>query len=79
MIGIDAAKRYFYNRQPVSESALMAQLAKRFQSGSEDRVAHLLAEQSLAYARVASAMELAPKAGVRVVGLVSETPHAQTR
>jgi biopolymer transport protein ExbD len=79
VIGIDAAGRYFYNRQPVSESALIARLAKRFQSGSEDHVAYLLADQSLAYARVENAMEIAERAGVRVVGLVSEAPHAQPR
>jgi biopolymer transport protein ExbD len=79
VIGIDAAGRYFYNRQPVSDSALIARLAQRFENGSENRVAYLLADQSLAYARVEDAMELAAKAGVRVVGLVSEAPHAQPR
>jgi biopolymer transport protein ExbD len=77
VIGIDAAGRYFYNRQPVSEPALTARLAQRFRSGSEDRVAYLLADQSLAYERVQDAMEIAGKAGVRVIGLVSETPHAR--
>jgi biopolymer transport protein ExbD len=79
VIGIDAAGRYFYNKRPVSESALVARLTQRFQNGSEDHVAYLLADQSLAYARIQSAMELASNAGARVVGLVSEAPHAATR
>ncbi|MDB4910597.1 MAG: Biopolymer transport protein ExbD/TolR [Gemmatimonadetes bacterium] len=79
VIGIDAAGRYFYNREPVSESALIARLAQRFRNRSEDRVAYILADQSLAYARVEDALELAGKAGVRVVRLVSETPQQETR
>jgi biopolymer transport protein ExbD len=79
VIGIDAAGRYYYNRQPVSESALIARLAQRFQSGSEDRVAYLLADRSLAYSHIERAMELAAQAGARVVSLVSETPHELTR
>jgi biopolymer transport protein ExbD len=79
VIGIDAAGRYYYNRQPVSESALIARLAKRFQSGSEDRVAYLLADQSLPYSHVERALELAEQAGARVVSLVSETPHERSR
>jgi biopolymer transport protein TolR len=79
VIGIDAAGRYFYNREPVGESALIARLAQRFRNRSEERVAYILADQSLAYARVEDAMELAGKAGVRVVRLVSETPQQKTR
>ena len=79
VIGIDAAGRYFYNRQPVSESVLIARLARRFQNGSEDRVVYLFADRSLAYSHVERAMELAEGAGARVVRLVTETPHERAR
>ena len=72
VIGIDAAGRYFYNREPVSEAALVARLAQRFHGNSDARVAYVLADQSLPYGRVEAAMELAARAGVRVVSLISE-------
>ena len=77
VIGIDAAGNYFYNHQPVSESELSARLTQRFQNASADHVSYLLADRSLAYWRVRDAMDLAAKTGVRVVGLISETPRAQ--
>jgi biopolymer transport protein ExbD len=79
VIGIDAAGRYFYNREPVSESALIARLAQRFRSESGERVAYLLADQSLAYARVEDALDLVQRAGVRVVRLVTENPYEGSR
>ena len=78
VIGIDAAGNYFYDHQPVSESDLIARLTQRFQHAPANQVSYLLADQSLSYGRVRDAMDLAATTGVRVIGLIGETPHTST-
>jgi biopolymer transport protein TolR len=79
VIGLDAAGRYYFNKQRVTEETLGARLAERFQAHAEDRVVYVRADKGLTYDRVQAAMELAAGAGARVVGLVSEQPPRTTR
>jgi biopolymer transport protein ExbD len=72
VIGIDVAGRLFFNKEPVTESALRARLHSRFASRSDDRVVYLRADRGLSYEAVQDVMTIASAAGASVVGLITE-------
>jgi biopolymer transport protein ExbD len=79
VIGLDGAGRYYFNKERVTEEALVALLAEGFHTHGGDRVVYVRADKDLTYGRVHAAMELAASAGARVIGLVSEQPPVSTR
>jgi biopolymer transport protein TolR len=72
VIGVDIAGRLFFNKEPVTQSALRTRLQARFASRSDDRVVYLRADRGLSYEAVQDVMTIASVAGASVVGLITE-------
>ncbi|MGH7644517.1 MAG: biopolymer transporter ExbD [Gemmatimonadales bacterium] len=56
----------------ISDADLPGQLQSLYASRSTDRILYLKADQNLDFARVQQAVEIARKAGVRVLGTITE-------
>ncbi|MGH7418504.1 MAG: biopolymer transporter ExbD [Candidatus Rokuibacteriota bacterium] len=56
----------------ISDGDLPAQLQSLYAARSTDRILYLKADQNLDFARVQQAVEIARKAGVRVLGTITE-------
>lgn len=69
-LGIDAAGRYYLNREPIANAALGERLRSIYLGEREDRVLYLAADKRLEYREVLEAIEVASRSGVRVVGMV---------
>jgi biopolymer transport protein ExbD len=77
ILGIDDGGRFFLNTRPVPEAQLEDQLRALF-SGREDKILYLKADNQLRYGRVQEGIEIARKAGARVVASITEVETAQT-
>jgi len=58
--------------KPIGDADLPALLQSLYASRSSDRILYLKADQDLNFARVQEAVEIARKAGVRVLGTITE-------
>jgi biopolymer transport protein TolR len=76
---IDAAGRYWLDKQPIRAASLGTALEQLVARNPEDRVLFVRADQSLEYGVVREAMATAASSGMRVVGLVtvSRAPEKQ--
>ena len=74
VLGIDAAGRYFLNKQPIDSANLALKLRSLFAVGSLDHTLYLKADKDLDYEKVQSAMDIARQNGVPVIGLVTKQP-----
>ncbi|MEO7458323.1 MAG: biopolymer transporter ExbD [Gemmatimonadaceae bacterium] len=77
VIGLDRQGRYYFNKRLVSEAALVSALTTHFRGSDDKHVAYLRADKDVLFSRVQDALDIAARAGVRVVGMVSEVPPAQ--
>ena len=68
---IDAQGGYFWNGEPVADAALGTRLEQLAQQQPQPAV-HLRGDKDVRYERVAQAMALAQRAGVRRLGFVTE-------
>jgi biopolymer transport protein TolR len=68
---IDAAGRYWLDKQPIRSASLGAALEQLVARKPDDRVLFVRADQSLDYGVVRDAMATAASSGMRVVGLVT--------
>jgi biopolymer transport protein TolR len=76
ILGIDAGGNYFLDGRSITKEALESQLAAIYAARPEDKVLYFKADNQLKYARVQEGIEIARRAGVRVVAAVTE-PAAQ--
>lgn len=72
VLGIDEAGRFFLDTRAVPEGTLLDQLKARYAGREADRILFLKADQSLPYAKVQEAVEIAREAGARVVHAITE-------
>jgi len=74
VLGIDAAGRYFLNKQAIDSARLGSRLRELFAAGPLDHVLYLKADKELDYSKVLGAMDVARGSGVAVIGLITRQP-----
>ncbi len=72
ILGIDEQGNYFIDGRPIQPGTLEDQLRPRYETREKDKILYLKADNQLAYGKVQEAVELARKAGVRVIATVTE-------
>jgi biopolymer transport protein ExbD len=72
VLGIDKFGKYYLNKQPVTPEDLPAQLKAIYDLRPDDKVLYLKADRGLKYADVMTAMDVASKNGVTVVGAITD-------
>jgi biopolymer transport protein ExbD len=78
LLGIDRKGIYYLNRNPIRSETLEAQLKQIYDARETDKILYMRADRSLEYSKVLDASDIASKAGVRVVGYISEqTPGTE--
>ena len=82
-LGIDQDGKFFLDLgagpKLISEAELPDRLASLYASRTMDKILFLKADQNLDFARVQQAIEIARRAGVRVVGAITEQKQSLTR
>jgi biopolymer transport protein ExbD len=76
ILGIDEAGRFFLNTRSISDEQLEDQLRAMY-AGREDKILYLKADNQLKYGRIQEGIEIARKAGARVVASITEPAAAQ--
>ena len=74
-LGIDEGGRFFLNKRPISDDALEEQLRALYAT-RDDKILFFKADQKLKYGRVQQGIEIARKAGARVVRSITERNEA---
>lgn len=74
-LGIDENGKFFLNKRPISDAALEEQLRALYAT-REDKILFFKADQKLKYGRVQQGIEIARKAGARVVRSITERNEA---
>jgi biopolymer transport protein ExbD len=72
ILGIDVAGSYFLDGRPIAADALEDQLRARFAARTTDKILYFKADNQLKYAKVQEAVEIARRAGVRVLAAITE-------
>ncbi len=81
VLGIDNAGKYYVNKKPIDmytepgadqDEKLANILRAIFDKRTLDKILYIKAHRDLEYGKVLTAMDIASKAGVRVVGAVSD-------
>ena len=72
VLGIDRAGQYYLNKQPIRNETLEDALRGIYDTRTVDKILYIKADKDLAYEKVLDAMDTAAKAGVRVVGAISD-------
>jgi len=71
-IDITGASGKYTGPRYISDEDLQAQLTNLYAARSTDKILYLRADEGIEYSRVQQALEIARKAGVRVVGAIAE-------
>jgi len=75
-LGIDREGKFYLDvgsgPRAVSDADLPGRLVSLYESRTKDKILFLKADQNIDFGRVQQALEIARKAGVRVVGAISE-------
>ncbi len=71
VLGIDQSGGFFLNKRPISDAMLEQQLGSMFAS-REDKILYFKADQKIKYGRVQDGIEIARRAGARVVKSITE-------
>ena len=72
ILGIDVEGGYFLDGRPIAADALEDQLRARFAARTTDKILYFKADNQLKYAKVQEAVEIARRAGVRVLAAITE-------
>jgi len=72
ILGIDKNGKYFLDTKPIDAAVLEDYLRATFAARAEDKILYFKADNQLKYARVQEAVELARRAGVRVLAAITE-------
>jgi biopolymer transport protein ExbD len=82
-LGIDKDGKFFLDLgsgpKLISDEELPDRLASIYASRTQDKILFLKADQNLEFARVQQAIEIARRAGVRVVGAITEQKQSLTK
>jgi biopolymer transport protein ExbD len=79
VLGIDEVGRYFLNGAPIPTEALEDQLTAIYAARTEDKILYFRADRNLKYSKIEEAVEIARRAGVRVLAAVTELQAQQRR
>jgi len=71
-IDITGASGKYTGPRYISDEDLQVQLTNLYAARSTDKILYLRADEGIEYSRVQQALEIARKAGVRVVGAIAE-------
>lgn len=72
VVALDRQGRVYLGRNPITESALMDALVKRFSGGEINKVMYLKADTAVLYGRVVEIVNECRKTGVEKIGLMTE-------
>lgn len=72
VLGIDKEGRYFLNGAPIPAETLEDQLTSVFATRESDKILFFRADQGLKFAKIQEAVEVASRAGVRVLAAITE-------
>jgi len=71
-LDITGASGTYTGPRYISDDALQGQLTNLYAARTTDKILYLRADEGIEYSRVQQALEIARKAGVRVVGAIAE-------
>jgi len=73
VLGVDAAGSFFLNGNAIPEASLEDQLRSIYATThTEDKIMYFRADKDLPYSRIQDAVEIARKAGVRVMAAITD-------
>ena len=72
VLGVDANGAYFLNGNPVPAGALPDQLRAIYSARTKDKIMYFRADQNLTFDKIEDAVEIARRAGVRVMAAITE-------
>jgi biopolymer transport protein ExbD len=76
ILGIDVAGNYFLNGRPIPKETLEDQLKSIFSARTEDKILYFKADNQLQFQKIQEAVEIARKAGARVMAAITEPKAA---
>lgn len=76
VLGIDQNGKYFLDARPIDETILEDHLRSVYAARTEDKILYFKADENLPYAKIQEAVELARRAGVRVMAAITEKKHS---
>ena len=76
VLGIDAAGGYFLNGVAIPVETLQDQLTTIYNARPEDKVMYFRADKDLQYGKIQEAVEIARKAGVRVMAAITDVKQS---
>jgi biopolymer transport protein ExbD len=77
-LGIDREGRYYLNRRPIAREDALVLLQQEFARHPLDKVLFVKADRELEYRAITEAMDVARRAGARVVAAVTAQRPANT-
>ena len=72
LLGIDANGAFYLNTRPIEAATLEDQLRSIYTARTKDKILYFKADQNIRYAKVQEAVEIARRAGVRVMSAITE-------
>jgi biopolymer transport protein ExbD len=72
VLGIDVSGNYFLNQRPIEQATLEDQLKAIYGARTADKILYFKADNQLKYAKIQEAVEMARRAGVRVISAITE-------
>ena len=83
ILGIDQKGAFFLDlgqgARPISDDELPGRLTALYAGRTKDKILFLKADQGVSFGRVQQGIEIARKAGVRVVGAIAEQRQSLTK
>ena len=72
VLGIDRQGNYYINTKPFAKEQVVATLTEIFAARTKDKILYLKADNQLRMEKIQEAVDIARRAGVRVLGAVTE-------
>jgi biopolymer transport protein ExbD len=72
VLGIDESGAYFLNGRPIQPGTLEDQLKSIYSSRTEDKILYFKADNQLKFGKIQEAVEIARRAGARVMSAITE-------
>ncbi|HSR91435.1 MAG TPA: biopolymer transporter ExbD [Gemmatimonadales bacterium] len=76
ILGIDVSGNYFLNQRPIQKEVLADQLKSIYSARTTDKILYFKADNQLQFAKIQEAVEIARKAGARVMAAITEPKAA---
>ena len=76
ILGIDVSGNYFLNQRPIQKETLEDQLKSIYSARTTDKILYFKADNHLQFAKIQEAVEIARRAGARVMAAITEPKAA---